>query len=399
MENKISLVVCGINHRTASLEIRQPIQISREDLPRANRLLGTHEEIFESVILATCNRIEFYMVAKPMSDYFRVIENFYSKFASIHVNGLREKFYIKKDRHAADHLFRVAAGIDSMVLGESQIQGQVKEAYTSACNVKTAGKILHRLFHQAFRVGKQTRTDTELGRGACSVSSASVEMLKGRLEKIDNPLILLIGVNQTIALAASALNRLGYTNLIFANRTKSKADQLAAQYQASGHSLSELPFLLEKADIAISCTSAKEPLITQATLSEIADRNPSKKLVIMDMAVPRDFALDKSFHPRIELLDLDDVKDFIKAANQARMQAVVKVEEIIERRLDEFIYWYDHVRHEPTYNGLENKIEELMHTELSNLYSRIPADHIAEFESALKRYSMKLIKLKINSET
>jgi len=397
MSGRISLIVCGINHRSGGVEIRQPLQISRGDLPKANVILSKRDGVLESAIVATCNRIEFYMVTDNRHDPFSIIERFYIEFSGLSVDEWKGYFYTKKDRHAADHLFRVAAGVDSMVLGENHIQGQIREAYTSACNVKTAGKILHRLFHQAFRVGKQTRTDTELGRGSCSVSSASVDLLKSRLAEIHNPTIVLIGVNQMIALAASSLNRLGYSNLMFANRTKTKAEALARQYGGTGYPLEDLEILLRQADVVISCTSAKEPLIDVPMLDRVKPLREGKKLMMLDMAVPRDIAVPKDYGQEVEILDLDDVREFIKAANEAKMQAVVKAEEIIERRLDEFIYWYDHARLEPAYNGLDDRADELMRSELSPLFSGLPEQLRTEIEEAIRKYSLKLLKLKLNT--
>ncbi len=399
MSGRVSLIVCGINHRTGSVEIRQPLQITREELAKANMILSRQDGVLESAIVATCNRIEFYLVTENRQNPFSIIEHFYADFSAVSIDRWKEHFYIKKDRHAADHLFRVAAGVDSMVLGENHIQGQVREAYTSACNVKAAGKILHRLFHQAFRVGKQTRTDTELGRGACSVSSASIELLKSRLAELENPVIVLIGVNQMIALAASALNRLGYSKLSFVNRTKSKAEELAGRYQGTGYPLEELENLIRQADVVISCTSAREPLINKKMIDRLISSRGGRKLIMLDMAVPRDIDVPKNYARQVEVLDLDDVRESIKAANQAKQQAVIKAEEIIERRLDEFIYWYDHARLEPAYNGLARQADELMNSELSPIISGLPEHSRIELEEAIKKYTQKLLKLKSNAET
>ena len=161
------LVVCGVNHHETSVERREPLQLGREDIASAHAQFSRMAGVKEATIVATCNRIEFYAVTDKTIDVFDLVARFYSRFRQFDLSAMRDDFYIRKNKHAVVHLFRVAAGIDSMVLGENQILGQLKEAYSSACAVKAAGKVLHRLFHQAFRVGKQVRTNTELGKGAC----------------------------------------------------------------------------------------------------------------------------------------------------------------------------------------------------------------------------------------
>jgi glutamyl-tRNA reductase len=186
-----NLIVCGINHGNSTSEDRGPLQIGNDDIARAHSVFSSLPGIMESTILSTCNRIEFYFIKDNESEPFEILR---SLLKNLDVTPLRDKFYIKKGKHVAEHLFKVSAGMDSMVLGENQILGQVKAGYSSACSVKAAGKIIHRMFHQAFRAGKQVRADTEMGKGACSVSTAAVGLAKSKIGKSDRPDILFIGV-------------------------------------------------------------------------------------------------------------------------------------------------------------------------------------------------------------
>ncbi|MCP4580860.1 MAG: glutamyl-tRNA reductase, partial [candidate division Zixibacteria bacterium] len=256
------LVVCGINHKTSTLEQREPFQINRNEIARANAIFGNLPGVMESAIVSTCNRIEFYFASRKSENPVDLAKVFYKNFNDYDASRSDELFFTKKNKHAAEHILSVAAGIESVVLGENQIMAQLRDAYTSACAVKTAGKIIHRLFHQAFRVGKQVRTDTEMGKGACSVSSAAIELLQTKIKKLEKPSILLVGVNQMTALAAKGIRRLNYGNMIFANRTEQKAATFAAQFDSTGHPLTELPDLIDKSDILITCTGANEPIIT-----------------------------------------------------------------------------------------------------------------------------------------
>lgn len=393
-----NLVVCGINYKTSSLSEREPLQINREEIAEAHAIFSEMHGIRESIILSTCNRVEFYFVANIKDDPFKPVSGFYSKFKNVELSDIHDRFYIKRNKHAAEHLFRVVSGLDSMVLGEDQILGQAKDAYSSACAVRAAGKVVHRLFHQAFRAGKQIRSDTEMGKGACSVSSAAIEMVKSRLDAFDNPIILFIGINQMISLAAASLAKLDYRNFIFANRTAQKAVDFAKKYETDGYGLDQLPSLLARSDIAITCTAATEPIIKR----EMIDDHPEsldKPLLILDMAVPRDTNLETDPDRGLEVLDLETIKEFLKDQQEKRKEAIPEAELIIEQKLSEFMYWFNHVRLEPLYNGLENAVEEIRREELGKISDKLSAEQYEAVAKATKRMADKLLQLKIRASS
>ncbi|MBU2652516.1 MAG: glutamyl-tRNA reductase, partial [Bacteroidetes bacterium] len=228
------IFVCGTNHTFTTVEEREPLGFGREELATVDAAFAELPEVAESVIISTCNRTEFYFVASRRTDPFAVVSKFFRVYRELDISPLDSKFYRSYDREAAEHLFRVVGGLDSMVLGENQVFGQVKDAYSAACSVKAAGKVIHRLFHQAFRVGKQIRTDTEMGKGACSVSSAAMELLRARQGELSEPSVLFVGVNQMISLAAANLGREAHGRFYFANRTPEKAEVLALRYDGLG---------------------------------------------------------------------------------------------------------------------------------------------------------------------
>ncbi|UCD17330.1 MAG: glutamyl-tRNA reductase [Candidatus Zixiibacteriota bacterium] len=393
------LSVCGVNHTSTTVEQRAPLQLSRDDIAEAHSRFSRLTGVKESTIVATCNRIEFYAVIDRPYDIFEHVAAFYAESRDLDISGLREQFYIRKNKHAVDHLFRVSAGIDSMILGENQILGQIKEAYSSACRVKAAGKIIHRLFHQGFRVGKLVRTDTEMGRGACSVSSASMEFLQPKIERLKNPAVLFIGVSKMISLAAESLHQLEKVHFTFANRTLEKARQLAVKYGADAYPLSELPALLARADVVITCTGATEPIVSSKQLQLLAREMPEKRLIIIDMAVPRDFELEKRSLANIELYDLEDIGQYVRERQKLREQAIPRAEEIIERKLSEFMYWFDHVRHEPLYNGLAELFEEIRRRELSSLEGKLEPELQEKLDTATRRMVDKLLQVKIRTSS
>jgi glutamyl-tRNA reductase len=387
------LVLCGISHKTASLEQRESVQIAREELPSANACLRSLPELSESLVLSTCNRIEFYCILDSARDPLDAIAEFYAKFRSLDAAPVRGLFYVKEGMAAAEHLFRVAAGIDSMVLGENQILGQVKEAYSSACAVQGAGKILHRLFHQAFRIGKQVRTDTEMGRGACSVSSAAVEMLSHKIAAIAAPSILFIGANQMIGLAAMKLARVECVRLAFANRSPAKAAHLAAKFGGEGHGIDRLTDLMADADVVISCTSSPGPVISRRMLDEQCGRRKRGRCVLMDLAIPRDIDCEHKCGDGYEVFDLEDVKRFVESQQNRRADAIPQAEEIIDHRLREFAYWYEHVQHEPVYCGNGRALESVCREELAPLIQKLTPELRAELERTSRRLVERVLQI------
>lgn len=388
-----TLVLCGFSHKTALLEQREPLQLGTEELARANALFGSLAEVMESVIVSTCNRGEFYFVTGVSNDPFDVVSAFYKKFRGTDVAPHRALFYVRKGLHAADHLFRVAAGIDSMVLGENQIVSQLKNAYSSACAVKAAGKIIHRLFHQSFRVAKRVRTDTVISQGACSVSTAAVEMLKERLQAVGNPTVLFVGVNQTVKLAAQRVRQIEGCRLVFANRTARKAEAFAAEFGANGFGLDGLPELLERSDFVFSGTSSPEPIVSAGTIREVMKRREGRGLVVVDMAVPRDFEVAEGLDPALEINDLEDIKKFVSESQYQRELAVPQAEEIVDRKLGEFGYWYDHVLHEPIYNGRSNTVETIREEELRPLLEKLSPELRDELNRATRRIVDRVIRV------
>jgi glutamyl-tRNA reductase len=386
------LVMCGVSHKTSSLEEREPLQLSGEEMAKANALFGSLSRVVESIIVATCNRIEFYFVTTRGEEPFDIVTEFYQKFRRQDISSHQGLFLTRKGTHAVDHLFRVTAGIDSMVLGENQIQGQVKDAYSSACAVKSVGKVLHRLFHQAFRVGKQVRSDTEMGKGACSVSSAAVEMLKSKMSTIDRPSILFIGVNQMIGLAAGKLMKTHHSRFYFANRTVEKAIEFAGKFDGEGCGLEDLSDLLPTVDVVISCTSSAESVISRELVEKSIEQRTSEKQIVVDLAIPRDIDFPKGADPSVEICDLEDIKLFLRGQQEKREKAIPHAQEIVEQRITEFNYWFDHVKLEPIYNGTSTIYEEIRREELEPILSKLSPLLQKEFDRATRRLVERIVK-------
>ncbi len=395
--NNWHLYLCGISHKNSSQSLREPLQIQPDQLARANTCFSQIHGVRESLILSTCNRIEFYFTAGSRHDPLAIVAKFYESFCQLGIDSVLPQFYLKKDKHTADHLFRVAAGLDSMVIGENQIVSQLKDAYSSACAVKTAGKVIHRLFHQAFRTGKQVRTDTDMGKGACSVSSAAVELIRERLGELDGVKVLMIGVNQMIALAAEGLSAAGCNNFVFANRTPGKAALLAARFGGEVCSLDTLTEALSRVDLVFTCTASPEPLLTDAVMDKVREKISSTRLTIVDIALPRDTAITLEKFPGLEIFDLDAVKHFVETEQVKRELAIPQAEEIIGRKLEQFTYWFTHIRQEPIYNGLEDTFELIRREESESLLERLPDNLREEFDAAFRRLTARLLQMHIRA--
>ncbi len=387
------LVMCGISHKTSSFEERAPLGFGHDDLAQANAEFSDIPEVVESCIISTCNRVEFYFLADKIAEPFELVTSFYKTFKNIDLSPIEKCFQIKRDKHAVSHLLKVVGGLDSMILGENQVQGQVKEAYSSACAVKATGKVIHRLFHQAFRVGKQIRSDTEMGKGACSVSSASIDLIKSKIDVRNNPTVLFIGVNQMINLAASNLSRKNHGEFLFANRTKEKAVQFAEKYGSKGYGLDGLPELLKKADLLISCTGSEQPIVTAFMIEGLVKKVPDKKLLLMDMAIPRDIEYQKDTYTNIHFFDLEDVRHHAAQQQEKREAAIPQAEEMVERRLEEFMYWFNHVRHERLSASVEQSFEQLREKELAEVINKLSPDLQKELTGATRRLVQKLVRV------
>ena len=253
-ETKIALV--GMNHINSSVEDREQFQINRKDIPDFLNSLSSRKDVEAVEILCTCNRLEFYMIIDKNADASKIVRKIYAEKNYHNASNLKKLLYSYVGVDVTRHLFKVACGLDSMVLGEYQIQGQLKEAYSIACQVKTVDKILHKLMHAAFRVGKKVRNDTTLGEGKQSVSGVASKILIENLKQ--NETIAIIGVNENSKIMAQELTRNGFNNLVFVNRTLYKAEMMAEQWGGRAASLDMLEKILFDANAVFSSTGHRD---------------------------------------------------------------------------------------------------------------------------------------------
>ena len=334
----MQFVSYGINHTTAPVEVRESIAFNPDTLPSALRSLKQCPGVVEAAIISTCNRTEIYCHLDDEVDS-SVAGNWLEKFHQQQNLSLDRYSYQYQGDDVIRHLLRVACGLDSMVLGEPQILGQIKTAYSEALNNETVGKCLGRLFQHAFTVAKQVRTDTAIGNSPVSVAFAAVSLAKQIFANLSEATALLIGAGETIELAARHLHDNGVGRIIIANRTIARAHNLAVQVNGYAIDLSEMPNHIAEADIVVSSTASQLPILGKGTVERALRERKRRPIFMVDIAVPRDIESEVGDLEDIYLYCVDDLHDIIEENLQSRRDAALQAEEIIDSQVDNFINW------------------------------------------------------------
>jgi len=328
----MALVVVGINHRTAPVEVRERVVFEPTRIPDALRELQSLPEIRESVIVSTCNRTELYCVTEAGThELGRWLEQYHQLGTSIH-----QCLYNHGDHKAVAHAFSVASGLDSMVLGEPQILGQLKDAYRIAQDSGTTGPVLNRLFQAAFSVAKRVRTETKIGANAVSVASAAVAMARTVYASFASRTALLVGAGETIALAARHLHADGLRRMIVANRSVERARELAAEFHGFAIGLEEIPNHLREADIVIASTASPHAIITREMTAAALRARRRRPIFMVDIAVPRDIEPDVAELEDVYLFTIDDLQTVVNENMEGRRQAAREASELIDAEAQRF---------------------------------------------------------------
>lgn len=332
----MTFLALGINHNTAPVSIRERLAFPAEQLQSALKDLWQLSDIHEAAILSTCNRTEFYCATSAPQE---VLIDWVAETKSLKPAEFVPYLYSYTDRSVCRHIFRVACGLDSMILGEPQILGQVKTAYQAACEAGTLGKRLGKLFQHTFTAAKKVRTDTAIGSSPVSVAFAAVQLAQQIFNKLSEQTALLIGAGETIELTARHLAQQGVGRIIIANRTFDKAHTLAMQFNGYAIALSELPEHLAEADIVISSTASQLPILGKGRVESALKKRKHKPMFMVDLAVPRDIEPEVEQLRDVYLYTVDDLQHTISQNMNSRRQAAEQAEEIIDTQVDHFIAW------------------------------------------------------------
>ncbi len=333
----MSLIALGINHRTAPVELREQVAITGERIGDALRGLTALPSVNEAAILSTCNRTELYCgLQEPGLDD---ITNWLANYHQLDPELIRPYLYSFPDDSAVRHLLRVAGGLDSMIIGEPQILGQMKEAYQTASDAGTLDSSLGRLFQHTFSVAKQIRTDTAIGESPVSVAFAAVSLAKQIFGDFTSQTALLIGAGETIELTARHLRDQQLGRLVIANRTPENAHRLAARFDGYGIGLDEIPAHLAEADIVITATGSPTAILDKAIVKKALKSRKHRPVFMVDIAVPRDIDAEVAELDDIYLYTVDDLQDVIQENLKSRQQAALQAEEIIDVQVERFMSW------------------------------------------------------------
>lgn len=332
----MTLLALGINHKTAAVEVREQVAFTPTQLEVALTELRGLPDVTEAAVLSTCNRTELYCVTESRGE--KAILEWLGRFHNLKVEDLSRNAYHYLDNDAARHLMRVAVGLDSMVLGEPQILGQLKDAYQTARRYHGLGGELERLFQHTFSVAKQVRTETGIGENPVSVAYAAVSMASRIFEDFSRQRALLIGAGETIELVARHLREAGIRELIVANRTRERAEELASEFSAEAISLNEIPEALVRADIVISSTAAPLPILGKGMVEAAIRRRRHRPIFMVDIAVPRDIEPQVGELGDVFLYTVDDLHEVIEESRRHRQVAADQAEALIEQGVGHWVH-------------------------------------------------------------
>lgn len=360
------ILLIGVNHKTAPVALREQLALSQEETDEALEFFQKSPHICESLILSTCNRVEALMVVSDRAAAVAAIQKQIARTKSISDIHLNQAVYIHSGEDAIRHIFRVAASLDSMLLGEPQILGQMKTAYRAAVRKKCTGLIVNRVMHKAFSTAKRVRSETGIGGYAVSISYAAVELAKKIFDSLDDKTVLLVGAGEMAELAVEHLIRSRRSgSLLVANRTFAVGADLASRFNGTAIRLDEIPEYLKLADIIISSTGAPGYVITGDQVRPIMRQRRNRPLFFIDIAVPRDIDPDVNRIPNAYLYDIDELQGVINGNIEARTRESVKAERIVDEAVFRFTAWFENLDTLPTIIALRKKLYDIAEAEMA----------------------------------
>ena len=364
------IIIVGLNHETAPMEVRETVAFSRSVLGESLKRLHSLVSVQEGVILSTCNRVEVVALAPNEEAATSEVKTFLmEQRSSINRGTLDDHLYTYSGDAAVRHLFRVAASLDSMVIGEPQILGQLKDYYTAAQEAGTVGTILHRLFHRSFSVAKRVRTETGIASRVVSVSSVAVDLAKRIFDRLEDKVVMLIGAGKMGDLVARHLQRSGVSSLMVTNRTFERAVELAAQFHGNPIRIEDFSRYLRLADLVIGCTSAPDYLLRPSVIEDVLRERKQKAMFFIDLGDRHNFDPGINEIDNVYLYDTDDLQSVAKENLKGREGEVDKAEKIVNEEVIGFVRWLDSLEQVPTIVALRSRLEEIRQKELEKSLS------------------------------
>ncbi|KGR78671.1 glutamyl-tRNA reductase [Ureibacillus manganicus] len=365
-------LVVGLNYKTAPVEIREKLSFIESELPNAMAALKKEKSILEDVIVSTCNRTEIYAVVDQLHTGRYYIKQFLAKWFDIPVEQFEQHLYIRENDDSLNHLFRVTSGIDSMVLGETQILGQVKKSFLEAQEVGTTGTVYNQLFKQAVTFAKRAHNETTINENAVSVSYAAVELAKKIFGSLKHKHVAILGAGKMGELAAQNLAGSGVGKVTVLNRTFEKAQMLAEKFNGQAKSMQELQCTLLEADILISSTGSTDYVIDFELMEFVERLRKGKPLFMVDIAVPRDLDPKIGDLPNVFLYDIDDLQGIVEANLAEREKAAQEITEMITTEVIEFKDWIATLGVVPIISALRKKASTIQEETMASIENKMP---------------------------
>ncbi len=371
------IILIGANHKTAPVELREKLSFSLDEIIAGLELLKQDKNIKECLIFSTCNRTEVLYIPETGDQVDKIID-FISNHKNIDISEFKNSLYVYMEEEAILHLFKVASSLDSMVVGEPQILGQIKQAYRMAVGNNASGVMLNRLMHKAFNIAKKVRKETGIGDNAVSISYAAIELAKKIFSDLSQRSVLLLGAGEMAELAVEHLLSNNVKHIIVANRTFKKAVDLADKFNGQAVKFEEREDTLKNVDIIISSTGATDYVLTETQVKQAMKKRNHNTLFFIDIAVPRDIDPKINTISNAYVYDIDDLKNIVESNIEQRGKETIKAERYIEEAVVKFLKWMESLAIIPTIKALNDKISTIVDMEcqktLSNLKHLSPED-------------------------
>ncbi len=360
----MGIIVVGLSHKTAPIEVREKLNFPENTLPDALRKLMTYDGVKESMIVSTCNRVEIYASVRESDSGIDRIKQFISDYHNLSREALEKSLYVYPDALGVRHTFRVASSLDSMVLGEAQILGQLKDSVDIALKTKTTSTIMNKLMKKAISVAKRVRTETRLAEGAVSISSAAVELAKKIFGTLDGKHVMLLGAGEMAELAAQHLLGNGVKNIMVANRTFERAEELAKEFKGDAIRFEHFPDALVMVDILICATGAPHYVVTRDMTQKVLKERRNKPIFMIDISNPRNIDPEVDKVDSVYLYDIDDLQSKVDVNAESRAREAGKAEEIVTQEVETYLQWERALDAVPTIVDLREKVEDIRKKEL-----------------------------------
>ena len=368
---EVNLILVGVNHKTTPVEIREKLAFTKGKIEESVDRLFNFPDIIEHTILSTCNRVEIYARANCQDSAIKAIKQFICDFHEVSPVELEDHFYSYRNEEAVEHLFRVSSSLDSMILGEAQILGQVKDAYSLAKDLRSTGLVLNQLFEKAFSIAKKVREETGIAERSVSISSAAVELAQKIFDDLENRTVMLVGTGEMAELAAKHLISYGVKTVYVTSRTYDRAANLARTLNGSALDFEAFKNELHRADIVITSTSASNFIIKKEMVEKAIHERKNKPIFFIDIAVPRDIEPDVNDLENIYLYDIDDLHVVVSANMKEREKEAENAMNFISQEVTKFNNWVGTLDAVPTIVEIRKKAENIRMQEIEKTLKKI----------------------------